>query len=85
MSGKALKRTAYWLKERNKKTTDVKKYTLEELHTNEHISKHEIKLDNYSFVETCGQKAQQKKIMENAIRYSKGSKDFNFSSIFRKL
>ena len=46
MSGKALKRSSYWLRERNKKTTDVKNSELEELCTIEHLRKHGIRLEN---------------------------------------
>ena len=85
MSGKALKRSSYWLRERNKKTADVKNSKLEELCTIEHLRKHGIRLENCSFVEKCGQKAQQKKVMENAIKYSKTSKGFFYPSMFRKF
>ena len=76
MSGKALKRNSYWLRERNKKQTDVKKSKLEELHTTEHLSKNRIKLGKCSFVEKCCQKAKQKKISEKAVKIAKGSKEF---------
>ena len=85
MSGKALKRNPYWLRERNKKKTDVKKNETEKLHTIEHLYKHTVRLENCSFVEKCGQIAQQKKTMESAIKYSKTSKDFSSPSLFRKF
>ena len=85
MSGKALKRSSYWLRERNKKTADVKKDKLEVLHTIEQLNKHGTRFENCSFVEKCGQKAQQKKVMENAIKYSKTSKGFFYPSMFRKF
>ena len=85
MSGKALKRNSYWLRERNKKQTDVEKCKLEELHTIENLSKKRVKLRKCSFVEECGQKALQKKIMENFIKCSKTSKDFTYSSKIKKF
>ena len=85
MSQKALKRNSYWLMERNKKQTDVKKSKLKELHTIEHLSKHETKLEKCSFVENCSEKARQKKNMENAIKCSKISKNFSYSGLFKKV
>ena len=85
MSGKALKRNSYWLMERNKNQTDVKKYKLKELHAIDNPSKHKIKLENCSFVENCGEKAKQKKDVENAIKYSKTNKDLSYPSVFRNF
>ena len=85
MSGKALKRNSYWLRERNKKQTDVKKNKLKELRAIYNPSKHKVKLlENCSFVEKCVEKARQKKNVENAIKYSKTSKDFSYPGVFKK-
>ena len=85
MSGKALKRNSYWLRERNKKQTDVKKNKLKELRAIYNQSKHKVKLlENCSFVEKCVEKARQKKNVENAIKYSKTSKDFSYPGVFKK-
>ena len=83
MSERASKRSSYWLRERNKKQTDAKKSSLEEQHKIEYLSKHEIKLGKCSFVKECGQKAKQKKIMKNAIKYSTTSKNFSYPSVFK--
>ena len=83
MSGRASKRDSYWLREKNKKQTDAKKNNLEKQHTIEHPSKHKTKLENCIFVEKSVEKAQRKKIMENAIIYSKTSKDFSYPSVLR--
>ena len=85
MSGKALKRNSYWLRERVKKQTNVKKSKFKELHAIEHLSKHKTKLENCSFVENCGKKAKQKKDVENAIKYSKTNKDLSYPSAFRNF
>ena len=71
MSPKALKRNSYWLMERNKNQTDVKKNKLKELHAIDNPSKHKIKLESCSFVEKSVEKAKQKKNVENAINNSK--------------
>ena len=85
MSQKALKRNSYWLMERNKNQTDVKKNKLKELHAIDNPSKHKIKLKNCGFVKTCVEKAKQKKNMENAIKYSKASKEFFYPGEFKKV
>ena len=85
MSGKPLERNSYWLKGKNNKKTGVKKFILEELNTIDYPSKHEIGLENFSFVEKCGEIAKQKKILENTNKYSKTSKDFSYPSLFRKF
>ena len=83
MSEKALKRN--WLRERNEKQTDVKKGKLEELQTIDYLNKHGIRFKNCSFVENAGQKAKQMKIMENALRYQKDSKDLSYPSMYIKF
>ena len=40
---------------------------------------------NTFFVIECDQKANQKKIMENALKYSKPSKNFSYPSLLKKL
>ena len=81
MSRKALKQNSYRLKEQ----TEAKNGKLVELHTVDYPKKHEDGLENFSFVEKCSEKAQQKKIMENAIKCSKNSKDFSCSSMLIKF
>ena len=39
---------------------------------------------NSFFVKECDQKANQKKIMENALKYSKSSKNFSYPSMLKK-
>ena len=39
---------------------------------------------NSFFVKECGQIAKQKKIMENALKYSKTSKNFSYPSMLKK-
>ena len=85
MSGKALKRDSYWLRERNKKQTDVEKNKSKELHAIDYQSKHKNNFKNFSFVEKCSEKAKQMKNMENAILYSKNSKDLFYPSVFRNF
>ena len=85
MSGNSLKRNSYWLRERNKKQTDVEKIKLKELRAIDYLSKHKTKLINCSFVKKCVGKAKQKKNMNNAIKYSKTSKNFSYPGVFRKV
>ena len=85
MSGKALKRNLYLLREKNKKKAGVKNCKLEELHTIDYPDKHDVGLENCSFVEKSVVKAKQKKNMENAIKYSKTSKHFSYHSMFIKF
>ena len=40
---------------------------------------------NSCFLEKCSQLAKQKKIMENALKYSKPSKNFSYPSLLKKL
>ena len=67
MSGKDLKRNSYWLKDRYKKTIDVKSSKLEDLQTSEHLSK----LGVCSFVTKCILDAQKKKIEVELIELIK--------------
>ena len=85
MSGKALKRYSHWLKEKIKEQTDTKKGKIVQQNTIDYPNKYEGGLENYSFVEKCSEKAQQKKIMENAIKYSKTSRDFSCPSMLIKF
>ena len=85
MSGKALKRNSYWLRERNKKQTDVEKYKLKQLLSIYSPSKHKIRLKNCSFIEKIVKKARQKKNIENAIKHSKNSKEFSYPGMFKKV
>ena len=48
-------------------------------------SKYVMGLESCSFVEKCIQIAEQKKIFENALKYSKASKDFSYPSMFKKF
>ena len=85
MSQKALKRNSYWLMERNKKQTDVEKIKFKKICAINNPSKHKSKLKNSSFVKTCVEIAKQKKTTENAIKYSKASKEFFYPSEFKKV
>ena len=85
MSGKSLKRNSYWLMERNKKQTDVEKIKFKKICEIDNPSEHKIKLKNCSFVKMCVEKAKQKKTTENAIKYSKASKEFFYPSEFKKV
>ena len=85
MSGNALKRSSYWLVEKNKKQTDVVKIKFKKICAIYNPSKHKSKLENCSFVKTCVEKAKQKKYMENAIKYSKASKEFFYPGEFKKV
>ena len=84
MSGRNLKRISYLLREKNKKTADVKKCKLEELHSIEQLNKHEIGLKSCSVVEKCITKAQEKKIIENAFKNLTVSK-YSIPSMFSKF
>ena len=81
MSGKDLKRNSHWLMEKNKEQTGSKKSKIVEQNTIDYPNKLNDGLKNNSFVEKCSEKAQQKKIMENAIKYSKTSRDFSCPSM----
>ena len=85
MSGKNLKRISYLLGEKKKKTADVKKCKLEEVHSTKHLKKHEIGLKSCSVVEICITKAQEKKIIENAFKNFTASKEYSFPSMFSKF
>ena len=85
MSEKDLKRNSHWLKEKNQEQTDAKKRKILEHNKIDYPNKNEGGLENYSFVEKCSEKAQQKKIMENAIKYSKTSRDFSCPSMLIKF
>ena len=85
MSGKALKRNSQWLKEKNKEKTDAEKGKIVEQNTIDYPNKHRGELENYSFFEKCSEKAQQKKIVENAIKYSKTRRDFSCPSMLIKF
>ena len=85
MSGKNLERISYLLREKNKKTADVKMCKLEEVHSIEHLNKHEIALKSCSVVEKCITKAQEKKIIENAFKNFTASKEYSFPSMFNKF
>ena len=78
MSGKDLKRNSYWLKDRCKKTIDVKRSKLEDLQTSEHLSKLEV----CSFVTKCILEAQKKKMIENAFKNLTASKEYFYQSMF---
>ena len=82
MSGKDLKRNSYWLKDRCKKTIDVKRSKLEDLQTSEHLSKLENKVEVCSFVTKCIIEAQKKKILENAFKNLTASKEYSNQSMF---
>ena len=85
MSGRNLKRISYLLREKNKKTADVKKCKLEELHSIEQLNKHEIGLKSCSVVEKCITKAQEKKFIENAFKNLTASKEYSIPSMFSKF
>ena len=78
MSRKDLKRNSYWLKDRYKKTIDVKSSKLEDLQTSEHLSK----LGVCSVVTKCILDAQKKKMMENALKNLTASKEYSNQSMF---
>ena len=82
MSRKDLKRNSYWLKDRYKKTIDVKSSKLEDLQTSEHLSKLENKVGVGSFVTKCIIEAQKKKILENAFKNLTASKEYSNQSMF---
>ena len=85
MSGSALKRISPWLKEKCMEQTDAKKGKIIEQNTIDYPYKYEGGFENYSFVKRCSEKAQQKKIVENAINYSKTSRDFSCPSMLIKF
>ena len=85
MSGRASKCDSYWLRERNKKQTDVEKNKSKELHAIDYPNKHKNNFKNFSFVEKCSENAKQMKNMENANLYSKTSKDLFYPSVFRNF
>ena len=85
MSGKDLKRNSHWFKEKNQEQTDAKKGKIVEQNTIDYPNKLDDGLKNHSFVEKCSEKAQQKKIVENAIKYSKTSRDFSCPSMLIKF
>ena len=55
MTEKELKRSPYWLRERNKKTYNVKKSKVEQ----QADTSHQNKLAICSFVKKCGENAQK--------------------------
>ena len=85
MSGKASKPNSYWLGERNRRKTDAEKSKFEKLNTINYSSKHVVEFEKCHFVEKCCQEAKQRKIVENAIKYSKGSKNISYFSVFRNF
>ena len=85
MSGKALNRTSYWLRERNKKTADVKNCILEDLQAIENLSKHEIGFNNCSFVDKCITKAKQKRFIKNAFKNLTASTEYSCPGMFNKF
>ena len=85
MSEIALKRNSCWFRGKCQKIRDVKKSKSEELYTISYSGKYVMGLESCSFVEKCIQIAEQKKIFENALKYSKASKDFSYPSMFKKF
>ena len=85
MSGKALNRTSYWLRERNKKTADFKNCILEDLQAIENLSKQKNGFNNCSFVEKCITKAKQKTIIKNAFKNLTASKEYSCPGKFSKF
>ena len=81
MNGKDLKRNSYWLKERYKKTIEVKNSKLEDLQTTENLNKLEV----CSFVQKCITIAQEKKIMENGMKNLTATKEYSFQGMFSKF
>ena len=82
MSGKDLKRSSYWFKDKNKKAIDVKRSKLKDPQTTEPLSKLERKIEVCIFVAKCIKEAQQKKIMENAFKNLTANKDYSALSMF---
>ena len=64
MTEKELKRSPYWLRERNKKTYNVKKSKVEQ----QADTSHQNKLEICSYAEKCRENAQKKKIEEIASK-----------------
>ena len=82
MDGNDLKHNSFLLKDRSKKTADVKKSKLEHFQTTVYLTILEDKFEVCEFVGKCITKAQKKKLLENYFMNSKTSKEYSCPSMF---
>ena len=84
MSGKALKRNSYWLRERNKKQTDVEKYTFNNYV--QFIAQVNIKLDLKIVVllKKLLKKPDRRKILKMPLNTQKIAKNFLIQVCLKK-